>query len=586
MNKSGNEAELKASVTLTGDGTTKEYYFGFDYLNPEYIKVAVGGTSLSYPTDYSVVDRKVILTEVPEKGAEIWIHRQTESSRIIQWADGAFIKASQMTLESLQQLHLIEETQDYIMLNSISTYPDGENFNALGHRIINVADPTEAQDAVTKHYMESVQDGFVQRNQTIETNVKSMQTDVTTKQQQAASSQTASASSAALSKAWAVSTESPDSGADSDSATGKTQSSRTWALFSKTKAQESATSATNAHTSETNAKTSETNAKASETKAKTSETNAKDSETKAKTSETNAKTSENAASTSATNAHTSETNAKTSETNAKASEVDAAKSASHAEEVAGNIGNPVSNVTESNGLVTVTKTNGATNTFYAGLNILARNKTYSVGDIAYSPNLPSWAYLECTTAGTTGATEPDFSTVTTKKTITILSKFTVSDGTCTWRLRDTRCKYEVGDIIPKVGSPKDYEYLIMADGGAFDAAYTELAKVFTDGKVPNLQDGRFLEGGANARQIKGAGLPNITGMIGDSVGSAGLFWGLYGAFYGDKTYGYRSIGQNLATTAVGAETHFDASRSNPIYGSSDTVQPKSYTVNYYICYGG
>jgi len=246
----------------------------------------------------------------------------------------------------------------------------------------------------------------------------------------------------------------------------------------------------------------------------------------------------------------------------------------------------VSNVTESNGLVTVTKTNGATNTFYAGLNILARNKTYSVGDIAYSPNLPSWAYLECTTAGTTGATEPDFSTVTTKKTITILSKFTVSDGTCTWRLRDTRCKYEVGDIIPKVGSPKDYEYLIMADGGAFDAAYTELAKVFTDGKVPNLQDGRFLEGGANARQIKGAGLPNITGMIGDSVGSAGLFWGLYGAFYGDKTYGYRSIGQNLATTAVGAETHFDASRSNPIYGSSDTVQPKSYTVNYYICYGG
>ena len=415
MNKSGNEAELKASVTLTGDGTTKEYYFGFDYLNPEYIKVAVGGTSLSYPTDYSVVDRKVILTEVPEKGAEIWIHRQTESSRIIQWADGAFIKASQMTLESLQQLHLIEETQDYIMLNSISTYPDGENFNALGHRIINVADPTEAQDAVTKHYMESVQDGFVQRNQTIETNVKSMQTDVTTKQQQAASSQTASASSAALSKAWAVSTESPDSGADSDSATGKTQSSRTWALFSKTKAQESATSATNAHTSETNAKTSETNAKTSETKAKTSETNAKDSETKAKTSETNAKASETSASTSATKARTSETNAKTSETNAKASEVSAAKSASHAEEIAGSIGNPVSNVTESNSLVTVTKANGTINTFYAGLNVLARNKAYSVGDIAYSPNLPSWAYLECTTAGTTGATEPDFSTVTTKK---------------------------------------------------------------------------------------------------------------------------------------------------------------------------
>lgn len=44
-------------------------------------------------------------------------------------------------------------------------------------------------------------------------------------------------------------------------------------------------------------------------------------------------------------------------------------------------------------------------------NQLQRNKAYSVGDIAYSPNLPSWAYLECVTAGTTGATEPDFSEV-------------------------------------------------------------------------------------------------------------------------------------------------------------------------------
>ena len=44
-------------------------------------------------------------------------------------------------------------------------------------------------------------------------------------------------------------------------------------------------------------------------------------------------------------------------------------------------------------------------------NQLQRNKEYKVGDIAYSPNLPSWAYLECVTAGTTGSTEPDFSSV-------------------------------------------------------------------------------------------------------------------------------------------------------------------------------
>ena len=56
----------------------------------------------------------------------------------------------------------------------------------------------------------------------------------------------------------------------------------------------------------------------------------------------------------------------------------------------------------------------ATNTYNSitsYTNRLQRNKEYKVGGIAYDPNLPSWAYLECITAGTTGDTEPDFSTV-------------------------------------------------------------------------------------------------------------------------------------------------------------------------------
>ena len=554
--------KARIDYTIT-DPTKVSYAFPFTYLRKNFIIVYIRDLAnnmqaLTYGKDYTVDDQiiTIINTQVLVAKATLSIRRETTTDAIVTWNDGSVLLSKDMTLEQVQLLHLQEEQQDYIEANSISVVEteNGAFFDADNRRISNVADPVEPQDAVTKHYMESVPDGIVHRAQMIEANVKSMQTDVTTKQQQAASSQTASASSAALSKAWAVSTESPDSDADSDSATGKTQSSRTWALFSKTKAQESATS----------------------------ETNAKDSETKAKTSETNAKASETSASTSATKARTSETNAKTSETNAKASEVSAAKSASHAEEIAGSIGDPVSNVTESNSLVTVTKANGTINTFYAGLNVLARNKAYSVGDIAYSPNLPSWAYLECTTAGTTGATEPDFSTVTTKKTITILSKFTVSDGTCTWRLRDTRCKYEVGDIIPKVGSPKDYEYLIMADGGAFDAAYTELAKVFTDGKVPNLQDGRFLEGGITAKQVKGAGLPNIRGGL-DAHGAVSLNTPS-GAFYTEGTIAGEPTNNNTNPSAV--FFRFDASRSNSIYGSSDTVQPKSYTVKYYICYGG
>ena len=43
--------------------------------------------------------------------------------------------------------------------------------------------------------------------------------------------------------------------------------------------------------------------------------------------------------------------------------------------------------------------------------LLKRNKAYKVGDIAYSPNLPSWARLECVVAGTTGSVGPSFNSI-------------------------------------------------------------------------------------------------------------------------------------------------------------------------------
>ena len=109
----------------------------------------------------------------------------------------------------------------------------------------------------------------------------------------------------------------------------------------------------------------------------------------------------------------SEQHAATSEENAANSEAAAAESAARAEQAAGGVGDPVISVEENNGKVTVETANGNKNEFWTGLNTLQRNKEYAVGDIAYSPNLKSYQYLECITAGTTGDTEPDFSTVTT-----------------------------------------------------------------------------------------------------------------------------------------------------------------------------
>lgn len=233
-----NSQNLKASVSFVGDGSTNKFYFGFDYINKQFVKVQIGneGQSLTYPSDYTVDDRSVVLKDTPAVGVAIRVYRETPSDRIVEWSDGAFIKASQMTLENLQQLHLIEEAQDYPILNSLSKYPDGIHFNALGSRVINVSDPKDPQDAVTKHYMESVQNGFVAANTKILNDAKATLSATQQVQGKAQENET-------LSKAWATSTESPDNEEDTQSSTGKTQSSRSWALYSKEKAKEAAESA-------------------------------------------------------------------------------------------------------------------------------------------------------------------------------------------------------------------------------------------------------------------------------------------------------------------------------------------------------
>ena len=337
----GFKARVEYEVT---DGTQLLYTFPFSYLRKKFIKVDVlhadnSITTLTYGVDYVVNDLSLTITNPVKVGEHLIIYRQTTTDKIITWNDGSILLASDMNTEDVQMLHLQEEQQDYIQSHSINTKTDSDTkevlWDALNHRVVNVSDPIDPQDVVTKHYMENVQGGFVAANTKILNETKDT---LSATQQTQSKAQT----NEVLSKAWATSTESPDNADDTQSSTGKTQSSRSWALYSEGKAQESATSEAHAKTSETNAKASETKARLSEQNAKVSETNAKSSETKAatseahaKTSETNAKNSETRASASASASASSASASATSASNAKTSETNAANSARQAAESAG-----------------------------------------------------------------------------------------------------------------------------------------------------------------------------------------------------------------------------------------------------------
>ena len=92
----------------------------------------------------------------------------------------------------------------------------------------------------------------------------------------------------------------------------------------------------------------------------------------------------------------------------------------------------------------------------SGINILKRNKAYNVGDIAYSTkitsttHLASKLYLECTEAGTSGASEPMLTNVNLNDEIT--------DGTAKFKIYDVGLQSRpVGNIYQSTNATSPAE---------------------------------------------------------------------------------------------------------------------------------
>lgn len=152
--------ELKTSITYTGTGSQKLFDIPFDYLRTSFVKTSVDDVESAYGEDYVIINRQIEFTVAPISGSHVVIYRETTTDRLVSWADASVLKASDMTINQVQQLHILEEQQDWTKTNSI-VMEGTVGWNARFHRIINVGDPVEPQDAVTKQYIEDVKTGFI-----------------------------------------------------------------------------------------------------------------------------------------------------------------------------------------------------------------------------------------------------------------------------------------------------------------------------------------------------------------------------------------------------------------------------------------
>lgn len=142
---------------------------------------------------------------------------------------------------------------------------------------------------------------------------------------------------------------------------------------------------------------------------------------------------------------------------------------------------------------------------------------------------------------------------------------TITDGTAVFKVLDKRIQALV-DLFFPVGS------IIARD----DDTEPEILQY---GKWEKIASNRVLQGAGGANTVGSdveAGLPNITGRTKDS-----WVWGYdgyTGAFVkGNKCNEAHGTPTEIASNGLG----FDASKSNPIYGASETVQPPAHIVTFW-----
>lgn len=261
---------MKTSVTYNGTGSQTRFDFPFDYLRKSFVRVSVNNEPMDNTADYTIDSRTVVFHVAPPSNSVIRIYRETDTSRLVVWADASVLKASDMTIQQVQQLHILEEANDWTKTNSIVLNDEGNAWQGRNYRVSNVSDPTEAQDVVTKNYLENTEDSFVQRMNAIKTqteqfaNTAGNSKDSAYKSAQTASTSAASAAeSARLAEGYKNVAETAKSDASLYAANAKTSADNAGA--SKEAAQSAATTASNfasdARNSAGEAKTYKDNAK-------------------------------------------------------------------------------------------------------------------------------------------------------------------------------------------------------------------------------------------------------------------------------------------------------------------------------------
>ena len=139
-------------VKYTADGATQTFTITFPYINTDHIEAYVDGvedTTFTLPTSSTLT-----LTAMPDNGAIVKIKRVTpRTTRLVDFEAGNTVSEDNLDTDSEQNFYAMQEVLDD-QASLIVLDEDDDEYDADTKQIKNVVDPTEAQHAATKNYID------------------------------------------------------------------------------------------------------------------------------------------------------------------------------------------------------------------------------------------------------------------------------------------------------------------------------------------------------------------------------------------------------------------------------------------------
>ena len=141
-----------SSAVYTGNGSTTQFAITFPYIRKEHVKVFVNFVD----TVYTYVNNTTVqLATAPASPLRVEVRRITPLANVlVDYTDGSTLVAADLDTTALQNLYIEQELDDALK-QTVNVDPTTGLLTAGGVRITNVANPTSAQDAATKSYVDT-----------------------------------------------------------------------------------------------------------------------------------------------------------------------------------------------------------------------------------------------------------------------------------------------------------------------------------------------------------------------------------------------------------------------------------------------